>query len=281
MQFTNLPSFERSREALSWNFFKVLHVYTTAKHNNFERVRMRKHLCDTLMRMFQMEAKKVFMLLLRLFDFAMDENVDVQLVISSGCCWLIFFHLLAFFVVDVSRYHLRYHVAVLEMVFCVQCDVFSCLMSSFVSRMMNESLMWTEKSVWQLFSLWLLIMSFSGSCHLSTLQSWNPCAYVTADDQAEYCQANQDHNLLLQVSTEVSIQICFRFVMRMFLSVKKERKVFHQQEISVRRKLNQIELIQKEKRFELQSLCFRFLSGVRVLVGSAFCMKVFRLFEVT
>jgi hypothetical protein len=38
------------------------------------------------MRMFQMEAKKVFMLLLRFFDFAMDENVDVQLVLSSGCC---------------------------------------------------------------------------------------------------------------------------------------------------------------------------------------------------
>lgn len=35
---------------------------------------------------------------------------------------------------------------------------------------------------------------------LSILQSRNPCAYVTADDQAEYCQAYQDHDLLLQVS---------------------------------------------------------------------------------
>lgn len=54
---------------------------------------------------------------------------------------------------------------------------------------------------------------------LCILQSGNPCAYVTADDQAEYSQAYQDHDLLLQVFNARVSEI-------KFLCQKKKKKVF-------------------------------------------------------
>jgi hypothetical protein len=50
---------------------------------------------------------------------------------------------------------------------------------------MNEK----ENVFWQFFEFVLIDEAFFGIFlgALSVLQSRNPCAYVTADDQAEYC----------------------------------------------------------------------------------------------